>query len=103
SVAGSVRPAMARLRRALADEVLPAARPDDRGGMTYLPGGDVAYAKLVRQHTTTDRSADELHATGLTLAEELRGEFSELGSRVFGTGDVAEVTHRLREDPALRF
>ncbi|USQ81269.1 DUF885 domain-containing protein [Ornithinimicrobium faecis] len=103
SVTGSVRPAMARLRRALAEEVLPAARPDDRGGMTYLPGGDEAYTKLVRQHTTTDRTVEELHATGLTIAEKLRGEFSELGSRVLGTGDVAEVTHRLREDPGLRF
>lgn len=103
SVDESVRPAMARLRDALTEEVLPAARPDERGGLTYLPGGDEAYRKLVRQHTTTDRTVDELHATGLAIAEELRAEFSELGSRVLGTSDVAEVQHRLREDPSLRF
>ncbi|WP_150462099.1 DUF885 domain-containing protein [Nesterenkonia ebinurensis] len=102
-VDNSIRPAMARLRATLAEEVLPAARSDDHCGLMYLPEGDEIYTRLVRQHTTTDRTAEDLHATGLAMVQELRAEFSELGSCVFGTQNVDEVKQRLRDDPALRF
>ncbi|HEV2922273.1 MAG TPA: DUF885 family protein, partial [Actinomycetota bacterium] len=39
-VAGSVRPAMARYRDLLADQVLERARPDDRCGLAHVPGGE---------------------------------------------------------------
>jgi uncharacterized protein (DUF885 family) len=102
-VRSGIRPALMRYRATLADELLPVARPDERVGVCHVPGGQAGYAGLVRTHTTTELSADEIHRTGLDLVAQLRDEFADRGARALGTGDVAEVLHRLREDPALRF
>jgi uncharacterized protein (DUF885 family) len=102
-VGSGIRPALARYRTTLADDLLPVARPDERVGVCHVPGGDAGYAGLVRTHTTTELSADEIHRTGLDLVAQLRDEFAERGARALGTGDVAELLERLREDLALRF
>jgi uncharacterized protein (DUF885 family) len=99
----AVRPSLARYRTVLADELLPVARTDDRVGVCHVPGGPEGYASLVRSHTTTELTAEEIHRTGLDLVERLRDEFAERGGRALGTSDVAEVLDRLRNDPALRF
>ncbi|GGS17592.1 DUF885 domain-containing protein [Actinokineospora fastidiosa] len=102
-VAEVVRPAFARYRQALVDEIAAHGRPDDRPGLCALPDGDAAYARMVRVHTTTDRTPDELHQTGLDIIAGLREEYAELGAKVFGTRDQAEIFRRLIEDPALRW
>jgi uncharacterized protein (DUF885 family) len=98
-----VRPALVRFRRVLAEELLPAGRPDDRVGVCHLPGGTEGYLAHVHSHTTTGLTPEQIHATGLRLVAELREEFAERGGRVLGTAEVAEVLHRLRDDPSLRF
>nr|WP_232328390.1 DUF885 domain-containing protein [Kibdelosporangium sp. MJ126-NF4]CEL21229.1 protein of unknown function DUF885 [Kibdelosporangium sp. MJ126-NF4]CTQ96204.1 protein of unknown function DUF885 [Kibdelosporangium sp. MJ126-NF4] len=98
-----VRPAFATYRDALAEDVAPHGRPDDKPGLCWLPGGEVTYASLARVHTTTDRTAEDLHQTGLALIEALADEYLEIGGRVFGVKTVAEVHHRLRTDPALKW
>ena len=103
AVAGSVRPAMARYRALLRDQVLPDARPDDRCGLAYLPGGEAVYRSTVRQHTTTDRDPEEIHRLGLDLVAGLAEEYRTLGARVLGTSNLEEVLARLRGDPELRF
>lgn len=102
-VAEVVRPAFARYRQALVEEVAPHGRPEDRPGLCALPDGEAAYAALSRVHTTTDRTPDELHQTGLDLIAALREEYAELGERLFGTRDQAAIFQRLIEDPALRW
>ena len=99
----TVRPALARYRDALAADILPHGRPADQAGLCWLPGGDATYARLVRLHTSTDRTPEELHQTGLDVMARLAEEYIEIGSTVFGTGDLAEVLARLRTDPALRW
>jgi uncharacterized protein (DUF885 family) len=98
-----VRPAFAAYREVLANEIAQHARPEDRAGLSWLPGGDEMYACLSRAHTTTDRTPDELHQTGLDLMDELHSEFATVGAREFGTSDVAGIFERLRTDPALRW
>jgi uncharacterized protein (DUF885 family) len=102
-VGGSVRPAVARFRASLAEDLLPVARPDERVGVCHVPGGEAGYTHEVRAHTTIELSAEEIHRTGLDLVAQLREEFTERGARALGVGDVAEVLRRLRDDPALRF
>jgi uncharacterized protein (DUF885 family) len=98
-----VRPAVARYRDVLATEVLPHGRPDDRPGLCHLPGGDETYARLAKLHTTTGRTPEELHRTGLDQVARLADEYVTIGSRVFGTSDLSEIFQRLRTDPELRW
>ncbi|WP_093421122.1 DUF885 domain-containing protein [Saccharopolyspora flava] len=93
-----IRPAFAAYREVLRD--LP-GRSDDEPGLCFLPDGERTYASLVRMHTTTERTPEELHRTGLELLAELDEEYAEIGSRVFGLRDVADIRHRMRTDPAL--
>ncbi|RKT52540.1 DUF885 domain-containing protein [Saccharothrix australiensis] len=99
-IAEEVRPAFAAYREAVAGLV---GRPADRVGLCHLPGGDAVYARLARVQTTTDRTPEELHRTGLEIMARLAEEYAELGERVFGTRDTAEVFERMRTDPALRW
>jgi uncharacterized protein (DUF885 family) len=68
-----------------------------------LPDGDDSYDALVRAQTTTSRTPEQLHRTGLELIEALADEYAEVGSRVFGLSTAAEVQDRLRTDPSLRW
>ncbi|XVS65207.1 DUF885 domain-containing protein [Actinosynnema sp. CA-299493] len=99
-LADVVRPAFAAYRDVVAGIQ---GRPDDRVGLGWLPGGEAMYAALARAQTTTDRTPGELHQTGLDVMAGLAREYAELGQRVFGTSDVAEVLERMRTDPALRW
>ncbi len=98
-----VRPAFAAYRQVLADEIAPHARPEERPGLSWLPGGEQMYASLSRYHTTTDRTPDELHQIGLDLMDQIQAEFSTIGGRVFGTSDLQEIFTRLKTDPSLRW
>lgn len=102
-LADQVRPAFTAYRDALVNDVLPHARPADRPGLHWLPDGASTYADLVRVHTTTDRTPDELHETGLAIIAALRAEYAELGRRVLDTEDLGEIFHRLKFDETLRW
>jgi uncharacterized protein (DUF885 family) len=99
-----IRPAFARYRTVLADELQPAARSDEEAGLCHVDGGDEVYAALVRLHTTTDLTPEELHGIGMEeITERLPAEYREIGSRALGTGDLAEIFERLRTDESLRY
>ncbi len=98
-----VRPALRRYRTALAGELLPVARGDDRVGIGSVEGGVEGYAAAVREHTTTDLAPEAIHQTGLDLLAGLRAELADLGGRVLGTGSVPDVLRHLRDDDSLRF
>ena len=103
AVAGEVRPALARLRDVLHDEILPAARLDDRPGLLHVVGGTEAYPRLIRRHTSLHSSPDELHTIGLAEVARVNAELTALGERVLGTADRSQILRRLRGDPALFF
>jgi uncharacterized protein (DUF885 family) len=98
-----VRPALAAYRDALREDVLPAARNDDDPGLCHLPDGEEAYRLLARLHTSTGLSADELHAMGREIVEQVHEELKETADRLWGTRDLAEIFDRLSNDPALRY
>jgi uncharacterized protein (DUF885 family) len=102
-VADVVRPAFATYRDTLGAEVLAHGRPDDRPGVCHLPDGEAIYALLSTVHTTTERTAEELHQTGLELIARLTDEYAEIGSRVFGVRDRQEIFRRMTTDPAMRW
>ena len=103
AVADHLRPALERYRAVLDQEVLPAARPEERSGLSWVPGGDDVYASAVRRHTTTERSAEEVHRLGLDLLAQVEERVTDLAPRVLGVGTAGEAFARLRDDPSLRF
>ncbi|MCW2848521.1 MAG: hypothetical protein JWR90_2495 [Marmoricola sp.] len=102
-VESDVRPGMRAYRDVLRDEVLPLARPDDRPGLGWLPGGDAAYAATLRKYTTTDKTAQEIHEIGLAQIEKIAAEYRSLGPEVVGTDDLQQIFAAMRTDPALHF
>jgi uncharacterized protein (DUF885 family) len=101
AVADHLLPGLGAYASVLRDEVLPAARPDDRVGLGSVPGGDEAYRAALRYYTTTDLDAEQIHRLGLDTVAALADEYRALGPEVVGTDDLAEIFRLLREDPAL--
>ncbi|WET82657.1 DUF885 family protein [Amycolatopsis sp. QT-25] len=98
-----VRPALVAYRETLAREIAGRGRPDAQPGLCWLEGGKESYAGLVKTHTTTGISPEELHETGLEIGRALDEEYRRLGSAVFGEDDPVAVRRRLRTDPSLRW
>ena len=102
-LAGVVCPAFAAYREVLRDELAPHGRTDDQPGLCWLPGGSATYAALARMHTTTERTPEELHQTGLDLIAALAEEFVVIGGVALGCRTLDEIRARMRGDPALRW
>jgi uncharacterized protein (DUF885 family) len=100
-IASEVRPAIQLYRDVLRDEVQPQARPDDKVGLAYLDGGDVAYARMLRYYTTTALSAEEIHEIGLRHVASLEEEYRARGPEAVGLADVPAIFEALRSDPGL--
>ena len=103
-VRDEVRPAFARYRDVLRDELAPAARPDDRPGLCHLDGGDEIYQALIEMHTGLRLTPDELHGIGMDeVVHSLPAEYSEIGGRQFGTTDLPAIFDHLLNDKELRY
>jgi uncharacterized protein (DUF885 family) len=106
-LAGSVRefarPGFVRYFEFLKSEILPKARPQEKPGISHVPGGKEAYAKLIRVHTSLDLTPEEIHGTGLGEVDKINKEMEQLGEKVFGTKDRKEMLRRLRGDSSLYF
>ncbi|MGA9746642.1 MAG: DUF885 domain-containing protein [Nocardioides sp.] len=102
-IESDVRPGMARYRDVLRDEVLPAARADDKVGLCWLEDGPSAYDATLRYFTTTTRTAQEIHDLGLAQIAKLADEYRLLGPEVVGTDDLTKIFDAMRTDPALHF
>ena len=98
-----VRPALASYRDRLRGTVRPAARDDDHPGICFLPDGGAMYEVLVRLHTSMTHSADELHALGREIVEQVRAEMVEVGSRLWQTTDISAIFDHLTSDLKLRY
>jgi uncharacterized protein (DUF885 family) len=98
-----VRPAVQRYAALLRDELLPAARGDDRPGLAGLPDGAACYAARVLQETTLPLDPAALHATGLAELARIHAELRVAGARSLGLWDRSLLFARLRGDPELRF
>ena len=99
----AVRPALARLRTMLHDDVLPAARTDDEPGLVHVPGGVEGYRALLWAATSTELTPEAVHQVGLDQLARLDDEYSSIGQAVLGLDDPRQVRERLRVDPALRY
>jgi uncharacterized protein (DUF885 family) len=99
-----IRPAVAEYRAGLLEHIAPVARPDDKAGLMWIPGGEEIYAHLIHKYTQLPKPAAEIHEIGLEWATEINAaEWVEIGQRAFGLGTMEKIFERLHNDPALRF
>ncbi len=103
AVHSSLLPGLKRYRAFLEEEILPSARPPDRAGLSALPQGVDCYTQMIRVHTSLDLTPAEIHKIGLEQVAKFRSDLADLGKKVFGTSDVAEIQRRLRTDPEMHF
>ena len=76
----------------------PTTRPGD--GVWRVPGGDAIYAAALAEATTTNMTADEIHAVGLQQVAEITAELDTLlRAAGFTQGSVGERLTALNADP----
>ncbi len=100
-VENEIRPAFARYRDVIRDEVGPVARPDERAGLFGLPDGDLVYSRLIERYTTLPMQAAEIHEIGLQQIDRLAQEYLEIAGPILGTTSLEDIFTALRDDPAL--
>lgn len=68
-------------------------------GIWRFPEGDKYYAALLASYTTTDLSAEEIHAIGLKETQRIHGEMRAIMAKVGFTGTLQEFFAFTRDDP----
>ncbi len=94
-------PAYRRLHDFLVNDYLPATRTTIAA--TALPNGAAWYAYLVRLHTTTQLTPEQIHQIGLNEVRRIRADMEQVKTRVNFTGDLPAFFAFLRTDPQFRF
>jgi len=93
----AVVPAYARFLEFMTKEYLPNTRETLAAGA--LPNGEAYYKYLIRQYTTLDLTADQIHQIGLDEVKSIRSEMDALIAKVGFKGDFAAFLKFLRTDP----
>ena len=91
----SARPAYERL---LAEMRRQQDIAPDQDGVWRFPEGDDYYAALLANYTTTDLSADQIHAIGLREVERIHGEMRAIMDEVGFEGTLQEFFEFTRTD-----
>lgn len=90
-------PAYLKMATFLEKEYLPKARTTD--GYNALPKGDNIYAYYVKSWTTTDKTPEDIHKTGLGEVERLRGDMEKVKGQVGFKGSLEEFLNYVKTDP----
>ena len=72
--------------------------PSEPVGVATLPNGIAFYNQMLRNWTTTDLTADDIHQIGLDEVARLRAEMEAIKDRVGFSGDLPEF---LPSSPAM--
>ncbi len=100
-IAGSVNPALIRLRDFLQAEYLPVAR--DSVGLSAMPGGATLYRYLIEASTTTSLGADEIHTIGLSEVDRITKAMEAVKKQVGFKGSNKAFFDYIRDDSKFKF
>jgi uncharacterized protein (DUF885 family) len=100
-IAGKINPAAKRYAEYLENEYLPKAR--EAFAITANPNGAACYDASVLYHSSSPKTAKEVHALGLEQNEQLAAEMKAIAEASFHTSDVPKLLQQLRTDPKYRF
>ena len=91
-------PAYQRMTAFLKQEYLPGARASTTG-LSALPDGRDRYALMVKLHTTTNKSPDEIYNAGLQEVKRIRNEMERIKDSVRFQGDLKAFFVHLNTNP----
>lgn len=93
-------PKYVELQTFLSDTYLPASV--ETAGIGALPNGKETYEYLVRIHTSTDMTPDEIHQLGLSEVNRIEGEMEKVKEEVGFSGDLNAFFDYVRTSPEQR-
>jgi uncharacterized protein (DUF885 family) len=100
-ISSAVLPAYQRFDRFFREEYLPACRTSV--GIWDTPDGEAYYRNRIHHHTTTDLTADEIHAIGLREVARNRAAMQQVMDEVGFHGTLQEFFEKLRTDPQFYY
>ncbi|HEY0646822.1 DUF885 domain-containing protein [Phenylobacterium sp.] len=96
TMTGQMKPAYDRLAAWLTEDM--AKTPEAASGAHALPNGRAYYTAMLKLQTTTDMTADQIHALGLSEVARIRGEMEALKTKVGFAGTLPEFFDFMRTD-----
>jgi len=82
------------LKNYVVNEYLPVCR--ESSGLGSLPDGPQTYKYLIKLHTTTTMTVDEIHELGLSEVERILNEMEEVKSEIGFEGTIKEFFNHIR-------
>ncbi|SIQ33769.1 DUF885 domain-containing protein [Maribacter ulvicola] len=92
-------PKYVELNQFLTHEYVPACRDTD--GLLNLPNGKDTYQYLIKLHTTTNMTADEIHELGLSEVARISKEMETVKNEIGFKGDLKSFFSSLRNKKEL--
>jgi len=92
-----IQPQQRALVRFLEQEYIPAARAEL--SIRSAPGGEAYYRFLVRRHTTTEMTPEEIHALGQQEVTRIRAEMESVIREAGFSGSFPQFLRFLRTNP----
>lgn len=92
-----LKPKYTELQQFLIQDYLPACRATS--GIGDLPNGPETYNYLIKLHTTTNMTADEIHELGKSEVARILVEMEEAKNKIGFTGDIKAFFEFVRNDP----
>jgi uncharacterized protein (DUF885 family) len=98
AITKQVQPAYARFAKYVTDVYIPHGRSDY--GVWSIPDGDAYYAFRIRQSTTTNLTADQIHQIGLDEVKRDETEMLAIATKL-GFKDIASLRAAIVANPKL--
>ncbi|CAN0576619.1 unnamed protein product, partial [Ectocarpus sp. 12 AP-2014] len=92
-----LKPKYTALRQFLLTEYLPACR--ETSGIGALPNGKKTYDYLIKLHTTTNMTADEIHELGKSEVARILIEMEDAKNKIGFEGDIKAFFEFVRNSP----
>ena len=100
-IKNELNPSYRKLMTFLKNVCLPNSR--NSVGISDVPDGKAWYEYLVKYHTTTDLTPDEIHEIGLKEVARIRSEMEDIIALVEWEGDFNSFLRFLRTDPQFYY
>ncbi|WP_223787702.1 DUF885 domain-containing protein [Marinicella meishanensis] len=93
----AINPSYKAFKQFMVDSYIPGARTTI--GAHSLPDGQAYYQQQIKEYTTLDLSAEEIHQIGRQEVKRIRAEMEQIIADLGFEGSFAEFLHFLRTDP----